>query len=152
MVNHWYRRGKDWAKDSLKEMSAAHHSEHSVGLGFALGTFFNIVAPGLSILLAILLILLYRNLNKLSFFVALAFWNPITLPPVYFLSYRISDRFFGPLPPLTGSMFSYHSVFQMSRMLLLGNLLVGAAVSLLSYVAVSQAVVLYRAYKARRSA
>lgn len=63
------------------------HSEHSIGLGFAIGTFINIIPLfGLSIIIALLIMLLFRKVNRVSLLAALAFWNPFTLPPVYVAS------------------------------------------------------------------
>ena len=63
------------------------HSEHSIGLGFAIGTFINVIPTfGLSIILALIIMLLFRKVNRVSLLAALVFWNPITLPPVYVAS------------------------------------------------------------------
>ncbi|MFH1510134.1 MAG: DUF2062 domain-containing protein [Candidatus Woesearchaeota archaeon] len=144
-----YRETKRISSEYIRSLGGA--SEHSIALGFAVGTFVNIVVPGVSFLIAVIVMFLYKPINKLSLFIALALWNPVTLVPVYFLSYNLSNIFFGPLPAMSIDFFTFSSFFHLSRTLFLGNLLIGGIISVVSYFAVFWIVIFYRQRKKLQS-
>jgi uncharacterized protein (DUF2062 family) len=142
---------KDRLKEYFHKVSRENSSEHSIALGFAIGTFINIVFPGISIFIALIIVLLYRSLNKLSLFVALALWNPVTLIPLYLASYQLGHLLFGPLPPLNYDLFTVGNFYALSKNFLLGNIIVGTIISVANYFIVKQIVLAYRRRRNRNS-
>jgi uncharacterized protein (DUF2062 family) len=140
---------RQWLSGHLHRLCTENCSPHDVALGFSLGTFINILAPGISIFIALLVLLVYRRLNKLSFFVALAVWNWVTLVPVYALSYEVGSRLFGHLPRFSYDLFKPDKIMSISKNLILANLIVAGVISVCSYFLVRQVVAVYRRRKER---
>lgn len=94
-----YSKLKNKLKHHFHEVIKIKTTPHEIALGFSVGTFIGILpTPGFGILLAVLIFLIYEKISKLSLIGALAFWNPIVMMPIYFLSYKIGDWFFGSQP------------------------------------------------------
>ena len=109
-------------------------SERAIALGFAIGTLIAILPFfGLGVFIALLVVLFYRNVNKLALFGALALWNPVTLIPIYTLSYSIGDMIFGGAPIVEIQLTFFDQVHQFTRRFLVGNVLLAASFSLFGY-------------------
>jgi hypothetical protein len=130
------KRIKDWVKKWLERLHATRHSPHQVAMGFAVGTFLNIATPGISFIIAIVVAMIFRSLSKVSLIIALAFWNAFTLAPVYLLSYKMGSFFFGPFPHFSFHLLALRDLLSLSKGILVANVIVGAAVSLMSYLVV----------------
>jgi len=103
-------------------------------LGFAIGTSIAILPFfGLGIFVALLVILLYQDVNKLALFVAFALFNPITLIPIYTLCYSIGDLIFGTAPIVEYKLSLFDQAFNFSRRFLVGNVIVVTSLSICSY-------------------
>ena len=90
---------KKFLKHHFHEIVKIKKSPQEIALGFAIGSFIVLLpTPGFSILIGLLIMLLFTRINKFSLFAAMAVWNPLTLVPIYWLSYRIGDILFGALP------------------------------------------------------
>ncbi len=140
---------KEKLKHHFHEVMKAQISEHSVALGFAIGTFINILLPipGSNILTALFVILLFKKVNKLSLFVALVLWNAFTLAPIYLLSYKIGDLIFSTTPIVKYNVVILDQIYDFSRRYLIGNIIVAAIISPASYFIVKKIVKLYRERK-----
>ncbi len=156
-MHHWYKL-KERGKLYLHELMSNPHSEHSVGLGFAIGTFINIIPTfGISILIALLIMLLFKKVNKISLVAALAFWNPLTLAPVYVASYQTGKVLFDFVPLLGRALeilprFQYSlpwfdGIYDVSGRFIFGNVLLAICISLGSYVMVRSLTRWYRRKK-----
>lgn len=136
-------------KEHFHEVTRIKKSEHSIALGFAIGTFISIIpTPGFNILLGLLVVLIYEKVNKFSLFGAMAFWNPLTLAPIYLLSYEIGNFLFGSLPVVKYNIVLLDQIYNFSRRFLVGNFILAIIISALSYYIVKKVVYLY---KKRRS-
>lgn len=135
--------------DHFHEITKNEHSEHSIALGFAIGTFINIAfpIPGSNLLIALLVILIFKRVNKLSIFVALALWNTVTLIPVYALSYGVGRFFTVPENIFNYDMIILNQIYNFYSKYLIGNIIVAFAVSPLSYFIVKKIVKVYRKRK-----
>ena len=124
-------------------------SEHSVALGFAIGTFINIVLPipGINILVALFIFFLFKKVNKFSLFVALVVWNAFTLLPVYYLSYKIGNFLFASTPIAKYNIVILNQIYNFSRRYLIGNVILAFIISPLSYFIVKKIVRVYREEK-----
>jgi uncharacterized protein (DUF2062 family) len=123
-------------------------SEHSIALGFAVGTLINILPiPLFNFLVALLVILIFKKLNKLSLFVALAVWNVFTLLPVYYLSYKIGNFLFDSTPIVKYNIVILDQIYNFSRRYLIGNAILALIISPISYFIVKKIVRVYRKRK-----
>ncbi len=86
---------KDWRQKASKYLAEAmklNATPKDIAFGFSLGTFLVILPiSGLHIPLATLAIFIFKKINRLALFGSFAFWNPLTLMPIYALSYKIGD-------------------------------------------------------------
>ncbi|MEO9804751.1 MAG: DUF2062 domain-containing protein [Reichenbachiella sp.] len=109
-------------------------SDRSVALGYALGSFIAISpTPGISILLGIAMVAIFKRLNKLSLFFAMAIWNVWTLSPIYWLSYKIGEAIFGEIPVVRFEFEQLDRVFDYTLRFMVGNLILSVPISILSY-------------------
>jgi uncharacterized protein len=129
-----YQKIKEYLKYYLKEILRTKKTPNSIALGFAIGTFIGILpTPGFNILTGLLIVFLFKRISKYSLFLAIAFWNPITAIPLYYLSFRLSRIIFEINDSLTLNLFSLTSIKAISMKFLLTNLIIAFFISLISY-------------------
>jgi len=135
---------------------------HRIALGLALGMFTAFTPTvGLQMLLTIALCWLFRA-NKLVGLPLAWITNPITIPPVFYLNYRIGRLILGG-PPMTIDDFrvphgnwgqTIHQWFSVVGKAFLqcwvGSLIIGAVLGTITYFAGYQLIVWYRAHHRRR--
>ena len=132
-------------KGHMKDILSAEKTAHSIALGFSVGSFIAILPLfGLSIVVGLAIALLWKDVHKIALFFALAFWNPVSLVPVYLLSFHIGDLLFGNTPIVEYELDLVYRVFHLSRRLLVGNLLLGLFIALCSYPLMKRLVCAYR--------
>lgn len=125
---------RDKLKAYLLDVLRIKTSPHSIALGFSIGTFIGILpTPGFGVLIGLLVILIDRRISKLALFGALAFWNPLTLTPLYFLSYRIGDALFGTSHVTRYRIVLLNQVYNFTRRYLVGNLILAILFSISTY-------------------
>lgn len=128
------KRIKEKIRKHFQEVIELKTSPYKIALGFAIGTAIAILPTlGLGIFIGIFLVLIFKKLNKLSLFVAFAFWNPILLIFTTALSYGIGDWLFSDLPVLNLKFELLNQVFILTRRFLIGNLIVTIFFTFLSY-------------------
>ena len=129
------KRFKDKLKIHLEEIIKTKTSSKSIALGIGIGTFISILpTPFLNILIGILILLIFKNISKISLFASMAFWNPLTLTPIYYLSYKIGGLIFGSLPVIKYNVIILDQIFNFSRRFLIGNLILAIIFSILFYI------------------
>mgnify|MGYP002635089773 CR=1 FL=1 len=70
-------------------------TDKAVAQGYALGAFVSILpTPGFGALIAIAMVVIFKRVNKVSVFIAMAIWNVWTILPFYWLSIVIGDAIF----------------------------------------------------------
>lgn len=122
-------------KNHFRKIIKIKKSPHSIALGFAIGTFISILpTPGLNILIGLLVVLVYKNVNKFSLFGAIVFWNTLTMAPIYFLSYKVGNLFFGSAPVVNYNLAILNKIYYFSRRFLVGSFIMAVFVSSASYV------------------
>ena len=130
------------------------HSPHQIALGFAIGTFIGIIPTGgLGIFLGLLVIYFYKELSKIAVFAGMAIWNPFTMVPVYYASYKIGDIIFDTRTNIDinpNETFLRHA-FNFSERYLLGNLILAIMITSISYFFMRKAVIAYRNRKEKKS-
>lgn len=138
-----------WSMEQLKERLKAalsgRSSDHEIALGFTVGTAISILpTPGFNILLGALFIAVYPRVNKLAVFGAMAVYNPIVMIPFYWASYQLGALLFGADPVVHYDVVVLDQAFEFTRRYLIGNLIVTAITSAISYPLVRKIVQLRR--------
>lgn len=130
---------RDKVRTHLAEVLKTKTSPHSIALGFAYGTFIGIMpTPGFGILLGLVTVLVFKNVSKLSLFLALAIWNPLVLIPISTLGYRIGGLILGPVPDVEYRVRMVNQAYNFTARLLIGNLTIATILSVLSYFTVKK--------------
>lgn len=125
---------KDKLTSHFHEVLKTKTSPHSIALGFSIGTFIAVLpTPGFGVLFGLLVILLFKKVNKLALLIAFGVWNPVTLIPVYILSYRIGGMLFGSLPVVKYEVVLVNQAYNFTRRFLVGNILLALILSLACY-------------------
>ena len=142
------RRFRSKLRKHFREVLKIKKSPHSIAMGFAIGTFLAIMpTPGFSILLGFLVILIFEKVNKFSLLGAMAFWNPITLIPIYYISYHIGNIFIGDAPIVVYRFVLLNQLFRFTRRFLIGNLILAVFFSITFYFLVRFLAKKYQEYK-----
>lgn len=145
-----------WSIESLNERLKAalsgHSSAREIALGFTVGTAISILpTPGFNILLGALFIAVYPRVNKLAVFGAMAVYNPVFMIPFYWASYELGALFFGADTVVHYDVVLLNQAFDFTRRFLVGNLIVTAVTSAITYPLVRKLVQLRRARVAEPS-
>jgi len=143
--------GYQWVKDHLNDIVHIKTSKRSIATGFAVGTFISILPiPGFSILIATGIVLIFKRVSKLSIFLAMAFWNPITLIPVYYYSYSIGMFLLKNTPTKEFEMLVLNRTYRFTYDFLVGNLVLAFIVAGICHIIVYQIVKISKARKLAR--
>ncbi len=122
-----------WISDQFHEIAKKEYTPHDVALGFSLGVFIALATPGFDVLVALLLVLLLKNLNKLAVFAGIAVINPITVAFIYPFSFKLGAFLTGYEPLQGASFFSPHNLLNISKPLLVGNVALGLILGVIGY-------------------
>ncbi|WP_422361419.1 DUF2062 domain-containing protein [Reichenbachiella sp.] len=123
-------------------------SDHSVAMGFAVGSFVAILpTPGVSILIGIIIVAIFKKINKYALFLAMIVWNIWTLAPIYWASYEIGQAIFGNTEVVVWEFEQLDQAFEYTRRFLIGNLFLSIPISILSYFLMKAGVRRYKATK-----
>lgn len=125
-----------WIRRKLSEIARKEHTPHEVALGFSIGIFVGLSVPGLDIPVALLVILAFRNLNKLAVFFGLATINPLTTAFIYPFSYELGALITGIRHSHGTALLSLRTLFDFSVPLIVGNIILGLVLGIVSYFAV----------------
>ena len=148
MIEKTFRRIKEKVKYHFHEVMKTKRSPHSIAMGFAIGTLINVLpTPGFNVLITIIIMLIFKKLNKYSLLAAIVFWNPLTMSIIYFLSYGIGDLIFGHTPIINYNISHIQQIYEVSRRYLVGNIIVATIFTLTSYFLVKFVVIEYRKIK-----
>jgi uncharacterized protein len=141
---------KEKLKHHFHEVAKSKKSPHSIALGFAIGTAIGLFpTPGFGVILALLVILIFEKINKISIFIGMAVWNPIVCAPFQVLSYVLGNKILGSIK-LTDTHATINRLFSFSAKYLLGNIVITITVSALMYFVVKYAVIIYRRRKSKK--
>jgi uncharacterized protein len=145
-----FKKLKDKLKEHFLEVIKTKTSPHTIGLGFAIGTFISILpTPGFNIILGLLILLIFKKVNKFSLFAAIFFWNPLTSIPIYYFSYQIGDSLFGSSSIMVYELTLLGKIYLYARRFLVGNIILALITSTTSYFILRGIFVLY--YKKNHS-
>ncbi|MFH1275599.1 MAG: DUF2062 domain-containing protein [Candidatus Woesearchaeota archaeon] len=132
-----YKKYKEKIKEHFQTIIQTKTSPHSLALGFAIGTFINIIpTPGFNIILGLLSLLIFKKASKLSLLISMAIWNPFITPLIYLSSFKIGDLLFTSSNIVVYDLTLMETIYSFSRRFLVGNLILACFTSLLSYILV----------------
>jgi len=136
-ISNRYKDNKEKIKKYIQEILELRTSPHEIALGFAVGTAIAILPTfGLGVLIGIFLIFLIPKINKISLFISFAFWNPLLLIATSALSFVIGNFLFPDISVVKFRFEVLNQIFVYTRRYLIGNLIVTALFTALSYIIV----------------
>ena len=125
---------KNKLKEHFQEVIRTKTSPHSIGVGFAIGTFISTLpTPGFNILLGLLILLIFKKVNKFSLFAGIIFWKPLFSIPIYYFSYQIGNMLFGQSPMIMYELTFLDQMYSYARRFLIGNVILTVTISIASY-------------------
>ncbi len=126
------------AKRHFEEIIKVKTNPREIALGFAIGTLveFFVPIPLLDIIVALIIASVFGKLSKLSLFGALLFWNFLITWPLLTLSLKIGNAIFGSEHIVRYDIEVFNYAYNFTRRLLVGNIIVGSGLALISYFAV----------------
>ncbi len=133
----------------IERLTEPESSSQAIALSFSLGTLIAILpTPGFGIFVGLSLILFFPMLNKIAMVLAFTMWNPILQLPVYYASYWLGSVLLNkPTPEVIEeswiTLLTHHT-----QSFVLGNGILAALISVLSYIVVLQITSYYRKRKA----
>ena len=129
--------------DHFKEVARTKTSPRSIAFGFSLGTFISILpTTGFGFIIGLLIVALFKRISKYGLFLAMLIWNPITVAPVYVLSYQIGDWL---VVKESGLPLDWIEQFiAYSQTFMVGNILVNMPITIFSYFTIYYLVVFYQ--------
>mgnify|MGYP003349229948 CR=1 FL=1 len=127
-------KAKEWLKSHLTDVVKIKTTTQAIAAGFSVGTFVSILPePGFSVFIAFIIVLIFKRISKIAIFVAMAFWNPVTLIPVYVASYELGRFLLKGVATEEYTMSVLNRVYYFSNDFLLGNLIVAVVLSIVFY-------------------
>jgi len=131
------KKFRDKLKGHFHEVLKIKKSPSEIAFGFAIGTAIAILPTfGLGVFIGVILILIFKNLSKISMFIAFAFWNPILLIPLTGLSYALGDFLLKGEPIIKFKIELLNQIFIYTRRYIVGNVIITIILSFVSYILV----------------
>ena len=129
-------------KNHFLEVLRIKTTPHEIALGFAIGTFIEILPSffGLDFLIAFLIILIYPRISKISLFSAIIILNAIILTPIHLLNYYIGNLIFSGEPVIYFNIGFWDNLINVSRRFLVGSLITAPILSYITYKIVKKSV------------
>jgi uncharacterized protein len=125
----------DIAKKHFQTILETKKTPHSIASGFAIGTFIAILpTPGFNILIGLLILFLFQKVSKYALFIAMAIWNPLTVAPLYFLSYKVGSMLDFAIPEFKLGILIIDRAYDYSSRFMVGNFLIAFTIGALLYI------------------
>ena len=130
-----------WIRSLARDQNLFHINRHSVSLAFAIGLFCAFLPlPGQTLIAVILCYWLGANLPIGIILIWIS--NPITIPPMFFLTYQLGSTILDTQPVQFSAQMDWQWFKSLGsdvlKPLFLGSLLCGSILALISYFAVFQ--------------
>lgn len=142
------RKIKEKVQTHIRGLLFAQASPHEVALGFAVGTFIEILPLyGLKTLLSLLLASRVKKINKAALLSALAIWNSLFLIPIYSLSVKLGNYVFNLPGCPVGEEVQQSGLSCFVFSFIPGVLLMAAIMAVLMYITIWGGITIYRQIK-----
>lgn len=106
----------------------------SIAMGFSLATLIAILpTPGFGLFLALFIALFFKKINKVAIVASFAFWNPLALAPIYWLSFILGDSLYQPDPSMHFDLAIFNQLYHYSGKFILGNATIAITFAILGY-------------------
>ncbi|MDP3917483.1 MAG: DUF2062 domain-containing protein [Nanoarchaeota archaeon] len=129
-------------KKYFKEVLEIKKTPHEIALGFAVGTFIGILpTPGINIILALIIIFIFKHLNKIAIFGGIAIFNPVTTTPLIYYAHRIGGLIVTPLRPTDKLYPLIREFLDLSIRIIVGTLILAPIIAAISYFIVKKIVI-----------
>jgi uncharacterized protein len=139
------KKTKEKIKKHFKEVLRLKTSARSIAMGFATGSLIAILPTfGLGILVGLVVLSIFKKMNKISMFVSFAVWNPLILAFLYPIEYNIGNFILADYPATNFKFEIFNQFFVYTGRFLLGNLVVAILFSSLSYFVILYFVTKYK--------
>ncbi|NLJ08105.1 MAG: DUF2062 domain-containing protein [Sphingobacteriales bacterium] len=146
-----FRIDKERIRTFLVKIIRQNASPHRLALSFAIGTFIAILPLfGFGIILGLIVVMVFRQLNKPALMSAFVVWNPLIVVPLMAISYQIGDIFFGSAEVIKYKIELLNHLITFTRRFLVGHLIITADLSIISYLVIRFAAFLYELRKKKR--
>lgn len=127
------------------------HTPHQIAGSFALGAFITMLPTlGTGLLLFVVLIYIFESINRIALFSSVLVFNPVVKWGVYASSIMLGVLLLGPVDGISTTNVSLSAGPEVLVRLLLGNLILAAVATILSYVVVYRMAYLYQSSEVGR--
>jgi len=110
----------EWSKLLLGDFTP-----HSIALGVAIGTLVALLPTfGFSVVLALLLIFIFPNINRPAIFVSLIIWNPLVQIPIYAASFQLGSLLFTDAPLVKYDIEILNQLYSFTQRFLIAHLII----------------------------
>ncbi len=148
----WYHRPlnrlrsvRDDLRSELEAALAERHTPRQVAGSFALGVFITALPTlGTGLLLFLLIISMFASVSKLALFASVLVLNPAVKWGVYGASFWLGSVIMGPVDGVTRSDLSLSAAPEIVSRLVVGNVILAVAFSLVGYVVAYRLMAAYR--------
>lgn len=129
-------KGKIWYKlrRNIIGTLRTDDSERLVAFSFALGTLISsFPTPGFSAIIAALVAITFKKLNKVAMLTSLIIWNTLTILPLYWAAVKIGALIFGPSETLLFEYTHFNTAYHFTKHFVIGGSIVSVPFALLNY-------------------
>lgn len=133
-------------KNHFLEILRIKTTPHEIALGFAIGTFIEILPAffGLDYALAFIVVLIYPKISKVSLFGALLILNAIILYPIHALNYFLGNMIYAGEPIIYFNIVFWDNLINISRRFLVGSLITAPIFATMSYFIIKKLVMKFQ--------
>ncbi len=96
------------------------------------------------LLIGLFILIFFPKLSKISLVGSFIFWNPFFIVPIYALGYKMGNYFLGVEPIVKYNFVFWNKVLNITKRLLVGNLLIAIIVSISFYILIHSIVNKYQ--------
>lgn len=128
------KKYREKIKNHFKDISQIKATPREIAIGFTIGTAIAILPTfGLGPFIALLIILIFKRISKISLLFSFVVWNPFILISLYPLEYYIGDLAVGNPPTTKFKLEILNQIFVYSAKYLIGNIIVTIILCITSY-------------------
>lgn len=128
------KKYREKIKNYFKDISQIKATPKEIAIGFTIGTAIAVLPTfGLGPFIALLIILIFKRISKISLLFSFVVWNPFILISLYPLEYYIGDLAVGNPPTIKFKLEILNQIFVYSAKYLIGNIIVTIIICITSY-------------------
>jgi len=122
-------------KNEWEKLLLGDFTPHTIAFGLAIGSMVALLPTfGFSILLALLLIFIFPNINRPAIFVSLIIWNPLFQIPIYALSFHFGSVLFADATLIKYDIEILNQLYTFTRRFLVAHLIIVFSITITTYI------------------